>query len=173
MLGLGQLRRRDNRDLWLDDSRLFIRDLFEGIAQPFLMIKMDRRNHCDVRLQGIGGVEPAAHARLQNSDVDPGSGKMLQGEGGGNFKEGGMRFPVCDEIANLSQRRRHRVLRNHLATHANALAESDEVRGCEKTGAIFLRAADRIDHGANRPFAVSAGNVNDGRAGQIDMQLVD
>ena len=137
------------------------------------MVKIDRRNHCDVRLHCVGGVEPAAHARLQNSDVDPGSGKMLQGEGGGNFKEGGMRFPVCDEIANLSQRRRHRVLRNHLATQANAFTKSDEVRGGEQTGAIFLRATDRIDHGANRAFAVGAGDMNDARAGQIDMQLVD
>ena len=84
-----------------------------------------------------------------------------------------MRLPGCDQIANLGQRRRYIVLRNHLATHANALTESDEVRGGKKTGAIFLRAADRIDHRANGAFAVGAGDMNDARAGQIDMQLVD
>src|SRR5438477_6534651 len=98
---------------------------------------------------------------------------MFEGEGGGDFKESRMRFPFYDVIANLGQRRRHRLFRNHLATYANALTESDEVRGCEQTGAIFLRATDRVDHGADRAFAIGAGDMNDARAGQVDMQLVD
>src|SRR5205807_2051603 len=51
--------------------------------------------------------------------------------------------------------------RNHLAIHADAFAKRDKVRGREQAGAISLCPADRIDHGANRAFAVRSRDVND------------
>ena len=88
-------------------------------------------------------------------------GKMFQRERGRDFEKRRMRIPIRDQIANRGQTVGNRVLGNHFAVHANAFAKRDEVRGGEETGAISLRATDRIDHGADRAFAVCAGDVND------------
>ncbi len=86
---------------------------------------------------------------------------MFHRERGGDFKKCRMRIPIGDEIANRVQTISNGVLGNHFAVHANAFAERDEVRRREKAGAMSLRAADRIDHGANGAFAVCAGYVDD------------
>ena len=72
-----------------------------------------------------------------------------------------MRIPIRDQIANRRQAVGNRILGNHFAVHTNALAKRDKVRGSEETGAISLRATDRIDHGANGAFAVCAGDMDD------------
>src|SRR6266498_5108437 len=54
-----------------------------------------------------------------------------------------------------------RVFRNHFSVNPNAFAKRDEVRGCEQAGTISLCVANRIDHGANRAFAIRSRDVND------------
>src|SRR6266496_2708058 len=54
-----------------------------------------------------------------------------------------------------------RIFRNHLAIRTNTFAKRDKVRGREQAGAISLCPADRINHGANRAFAVRSRDVND------------
>jgi hypothetical protein len=72
-----------------------------------------------------------------------------------------VRVPIIDEIANGGQAVGNCVLRNHLAIYANSFAKRDEMRGYEEAGAIALRATYGVEHGAHRPFAVCAGDVDD------------
>jgi hypothetical protein len=100
-------------------------------------------------------------------------GEMFQRKRGRDFKEGWMRLPICDELANVRQASRDFIFRNHFAAYADALAERDQVRGGEESGPIVLGTADRIDHRADGAFAVSARDVNDARIAKIGMQVGD
>ena len=124
-------------------------------------------------MDSVGRVESATEAGFQNDDVDLGRGKMLQGERGCDFEKRRMRVPARDQRANSGQSRGRLVFRNHFAVYADAFAEGNEVRGGEEAGAMTLRARDRIDHGADRAFAIRPRDVNDPRIAEIDMQRLD
>jgi hypothetical protein len=51
----------------------------------------------------------------------------------------------------------------------NSLSKRDEVRGSKKTGAVSVRAADRIDHRANGAFAIRPGDVDNVAVAKIDL----
>ena len=163
------LRRGNDRDFPLNDSRFLARNFFERIAQPLLMIEIDRCDDSDIGLNRVGGVEASAQSCFQNDDVDPGFGEIFQRERGRYFKECRMRLPTGDEIPNRRQAASDRAFRNHFAVDANTFAKGDEVRGDKQAAAMTLGARDRIDHGANGAFAVCAGDMNDARPGKIDM----
>ncbi len=146
---LRKLRRRNNRRLRFDDSSFLVRNLLQGITEPFFVIESDRRNHSDIRLNGIGRVESSAQTRFQNDDVDLRFGEMFQRERSRDFEESRMRLPISDELPNVGQARCNFVFGNHLAVDADSFAKSDKVRGDKKTGPIFLGATDRIDHRAD------------------------
>src|SRR5258708_35671104 len=84
-----------------------------------------------------------------------------------------MRFPISDELPNTRQASRDFIFRDYFAVDADSFAKSDKVRGDKKTGPIFLGAADRIDHRADRALAVGAGDVNNAHVGKIDIQFSD
>src|ERR1700676_2369320 len=169
----GRLRRRDHRNLSLDDPCFFARDFIEGIAEPFLMIEIDRRDDRDIRLDSVRGVEPSTQPGFQNNDVDLGLGKIFERERSRDFEKCRMRFPIADQLTNGRKTVGNRALRNHLAVYADAFAKGNEVRGGEEAAAIALCARDRIDHGANGAFTVRARDMNDARFRQIDTQLVN
>src|SRR5436190_22513208 len=161
LLRLGSLRGGDNRNSRFNNSRFFTGDFSKRVSQPFFMIKVDLCNYRDIRLNGVGRIEPPADSRFKNDDVDVRFGKTFQRKRGRYFEKRRMRIPIRDQITNRGQTISNGTLGNHFAVHTNPLAECDEVRGCEKAGPISLRATDRIDHGANGAFAVCAGDVDD------------
>src|SRR6266487_631523 len=160
LFGLGSLRGSDNRNSRFNDSSFFSGDFSDRVSQPFFMIKLDLCNYRDIRLNGVGRIEPPADSRFKNDDVDVRFGKTFQRKRGRYFEKRRMRIPIRDQIANRSQTISNGAFGNHFAVHTNPLAECDEVRGCEEASAISLRATDRIDHGANGAFAVCAGDVD-------------
>src|SRR5436309_11536708 len=84
-----------------------------------------------------------------------------------------MWLPISDELSNIRQTGGDFAFRNHFVVHADSFAERHKVRGDKKSGPIVSCATDRIDHRADGPFAVGAGDVNDARVGKIDMQIGD
>src|SRR5436305_5914698 len=90
-----------------------------------------------------------------------------------DFKKCRMRIPIANEIANRRQAFGNRFLRDHFAVHADTFTKRDEVRGCEQAGAIFSCPEDRIDHRANRTFAVRSSNVNDPAVAKLDLKRGD
>src|SRR5437773_7644306 len=143
LFGLGSLRDRNHGNSRLNNSRFFARDLSQRVPQPFFMIKVDLCNYRDIRLNGVGRIEPTADSRFKNDDVDVSFGKTFQRKRGRYFEKRRMRLPVRDQIANRGQTISNGALGTHFAVHTNPFAECDEVRGCEKAGAISLRATDR------------------------------
>jgi hypothetical protein len=98
---------------------------------------------------------------------------MFRRERSRDFEKGWMRIPSGDEMADIPQSRCDFVFRNHFAIHANAFAESDKVRGGEETSLKISRATNGIDHRTNRSFSVCAGDVNNTRVAETDIQLGD
>ncbi len=112
------------------------------VAEPFLVIVIDRGEDGDDRLGGVGRVEASAHPGLEHNDLRFRISEMIERESGGNFEEGRMRFPSRDQLTNFRQAAHHLVFGNQLAIHLNALAKADEMRRSEKRGAIARGAAD-------------------------------
>ena len=112
----------------------------KAVAEPFLMIEIDRRDHRNDRLGSIGCVEPAAHPSLEDDEFRFAFLEMQKAERGCDFKERRMRIPVGDECLEFSLGRGHLVFRNLFAIDLNSLAKSDEMRGGEEPGPITLRA---------------------------------
>jgi len=84
-----------------------------------------------------------------------------------------MWLPISDQVPNIRQTGGDLTFRNHFAVYADSFAKCDEVRGGKKSGSIVSCATDRIDHRADGPFAVCAGDVDDARTRKIDMQFGD
>src|SRR5438445_6384484 len=71
-----------------------------------------------------------------------------------------MRIPIGDQIANTREAGADRSFRHHFAIHAHSFPKGNGVSGGEESGAITLRAADRIDHRADGAFAVCARDMD-------------
>src|SRR6266404_6000972 len=82
-----------------------------------------------------------------------------------------MRIPIANESTNVCQTGGGITFRNHFAVHPDSFAKADEVRGGKEPGAIFCGAANRIDHRADRAFAVRASDVDDAGVSKIDIEL--
>ena len=159
--GRGFLLRGNHRQMRLDDPGFFPGDFFQRVSQPFLMVVPDRGEHGNDGRDGIGRIQPSAEAGLEHDQFAIVLLEMIQGQRGRNFKKCRMRVPSADHLSNGVETVRHFRLPDHFAVYANAFAVADEVRGGEETGAIAGRATDRIDHRADRAFAVGAGDVDD------------
>ena len=87
-LGFGLGLPYHHGDGGLDDAGLLDGDLLEGVAEELGVVETDIG---DDRQQGgddIGAVEPAAHADLDDGDVDLFLGKIVEGESHGHLEEG-------------------------------------------------------------------------------------
>src|SRR5438477_3550647 len=160
-LRLRSLRRRDNGSAWLNDSCFFLRNLGNGMAEPFLVVEIDRRNDADRRLDRISGIESSAHAGFEHQNFAARLLKMLQRQGGRDFKKCRMRIPIPNAFTNFSETARDFVFGNLLAVHANAFAKTDKVRGGEQTSPMARRSRYCVDHCADGSLTISAGDVND------------
>ena len=63
----------------LDNTGLLLSDLREGLPQPVHVVHADRRDDGDVRVDDVRGVPGAAHADLDDGDVD---GSVREGREG-------------------------------------------------------------------------------------------
>src|SRR4030088_287512 len=60
----------DNAIVWLDDRRLLFRDLFDRVAQIFLMVEVDVGYDSDPEVESVGSIEPATESDFANQKVD-------------------------------------------------------------------------------------------------------
>ena len=151
----------DNGSAWLNDSCFFLGNLIDGMAEPFLVVKIDWGNDADRRLHRVSGIESSAHSSFEHQNFAARLLKMLQRQGGRDFKKCRMRIPIANAFTNFAETARDLVFGNLIAVHANAFAKTDEVRGGEQSGAVIGSTSDRIDHRADGSLTISAGDVND------------
>src|SRR5882724_7033389 len=69
-LRLWKLRPRNNRRLRFDDSSFLVRNLLQGITEPFFVIESDGRDDGDVGLNCVGRIESSAQTCFKNHNVD-------------------------------------------------------------------------------------------------------
>src|SRR5215831_4528785 len=98
---------------------------------------------------------------------------MFQRERGRDFEKSWMRVPLAHEVAKFRKTACDFLFENHFAVHSDSFAKSDQVRGSEQSGPIFLCAANRIDHRANRSFAICTGDVDNACVRRSDTQLAN
>jgi hypothetical protein len=96
---------------------------------------------------------------------------MIESEHGCDFKKGWVGIPIPDAFPDRVEPVGDLFFSNHLAVHPDPLAVADQVRGGEQSGAITLRAADGIDHGADGALAVRPGHMNDALTFPGQLQL--
>src|SRR5437660_9435514 len=99
------------------------------MAEPFLVVEIDRGNDADRRLHRVGGIESPAHPRFEHQNFAAYLLKMLQRQSCCDFKKCRMRIPIANACTNFSETERDFVFRDFLAVHKNAFAKTDEVRG--------------------------------------------
>ena len=89
-----ELRTRDNRHAWLDNSRLFGGDLAQGCAEPFLMIHVDGSQHGDQGINDIGGVQAAAKTGFKDDEINAMVSKIVEGQRSCNLEKSWMTLLV-------------------------------------------------------------------------------
>lgn len=148
----------------LADTGLLARDLRQVVAEKFLVVEADRRDHAERRARDdIGGVIATAEPHFQDQPVGRVFGEEQQRGGGGDFEKGD-RFA---EIRGLAAREGldQRVVVDRYGIDEDAFVEIDEVgRGVDVDG-LALGAGHLGEIGAGRPLAVGAGHVD--RRGQV------
>ena len=82
-----ELWTRDDRNARLDNSRLFGGNLFQGTAEPFLVIQVDGSQHRNQRMNDIGGVQPATESSLKDHEINAMASKIVKSQRRRNFKE--------------------------------------------------------------------------------------
>src|SRR6266566_6618091 len=131
------------------------------MAEPFLVVKVDWSNDANRRLDRVSGIESSAHSSFEHQYFAARLLKMLQRQGGRDFKKCRMLIPIANAFTNFAETARDFVFGNLLAVHPNSLAKTDEVRGGEQTSPMTRGSRDGVDHRANRAFAVCARDVDD------------
>src|SRR5438045_5535059 len=119
------LRRRDNGSAWLNDSCFFLRNLGNGMAEPFLVVEIDRGNDADRRLDCVSGIKSPAHAGFEQQNFAACLLKMLQGQGSRDFKKRRMRIPIANAYANFAETVRDFIFGNLSAVHSDTLSQTD------------------------------------------------
>ena len=144
-----------------DDACFFAGDFGEGVAEMFLVIKSDGGDDGDVGGDGGGGIEAAAHAGFEDEEFAVVFGEVFEGNGEGEFEEGGVVFPIFDQFAEGGEVADGVFFGDFSTGDADAFAEVDEVGGSEESGAAAGGAGHGVDEGADGAFAVGAGDVDD------------
>ena len=84
--------------LGLDDPGLLERDVALGVAEEVLVVEGDRRDDRDDAVGDVGGVPAAAHADLDDGDVDGGVGERGVGDGDEHLEVGHPRLALGDGL---------------------------------------------------------------------------
>ncbi len=158
----GLLYRGDDGAVPGDDSGFFAADGIEGAAEVLGVVDADGGDDGYVFGDGVGGVEPAAHACFEDDEVCFVFGEVEECYGEDDFKEGGRSIPVFDVFADAGDVAVEVCGGDHFAADADAFTDVDEVRGGEEACAVACNARDAFDHGAGGAFAVGSGDVDDG-----------
>ncbi len=123
------------------------------------MIHCDGSDDRDDRSHRVGRIEPSTHASFENDDIACGLGKCFEREHRRYLKKRRRVRTFRAEFAQPREVAGHELTRNPLAVDLDTLTKIDQMRRGVKTGAVPGPAQDRIQHRANRAFAIGASDV--------------
>ena len=163
---LERLLRNHRADAGLEDARFFLRNLLDRLAQPFRVIKGDRRDDAKGRARDhIGGIETSTKPNLQDQSIRRPFGERQKRGRGGDLEEG-CRLPGIDAL-NFRQ-----VL--HKLSFADgtsltvgtgqfdALMEANEMGRGVDVHALACCLQHRLQVGTHRTLAVRSGDMDHG-----------
>ena len=146
----------------LDDAGLLGRDFGQGLPEKFRVLEADVHDTCDLRaVDDVRGVEPPAHADLENDDVALFRPEIEHGNRRRNFELGGVVGHGVRFRGHAGRILRKFVMTNVKPVHTHALAEVSKMRGNVKARPEACRLQDTCRHGAAGPLAVGPGHVDE------------
>ena len=149
-----------------------------GVAQCVGVIQTDVGDHGHLGgINGVGGIDQAAHAYLQHHDGTLLLAVVFHGQGRDKFKLRGHFLHGLGQSLDLQDQRQQLLVSNLPAVHLDALMEAVDVGGGEETGLVTGFAQNRGRHGGGAALAVGSGDVNEFqfllRIAQKGQQLAD
>src|SRR5207237_2145875 len=93
----------NNGSAQLNDSCFFLRNLIDGLAEPFLVVEIDRGNDANRRLYRVSGIEAPAHPGFEHQNFAARFLKMLQRQSCRDFKKCRMRIPTANLFPNFGE----------------------------------------------------------------------
>ena len=146
----------------LYDSRLLKGNFFQSVAQIESVFQAYIGDYAQNRGDYVCGIQPAAEAAFNHSQVHASRGKKVKCHGGGDFEERGS-FALHKSFV-LIQKGLHGLARNHLETvFRNYLYPFSKIhqmgRGVE-ADPLSAAAQCRRQKGTYAALAIGAGNVD-------------
>ena len=109
----------------------------------------------------VGRVESASHPDLDDGNVDPFTGEMVEGHGRGRLEK--RRPDAIDGFPMLFHKTDDLLFRDHFTVDADPFTEILQVGGGKQSGAVPGGLQNGGNHVGNRPFSVGAGHMNAGK----------
>ena len=163
------LATRDRTIAILDDGRLLVGDLADGVAEILLMVEVDVGDRRHAKVQRIGGVQPSPKTDFAHQPIDP--RRQEHDRHRGQHLELGGRAHLRGDLVQGRQQVPKRVdefvLADGPAVDLDPLGVRDQMRLGHKAHAVPGRTKDRGQAGARRALAVGA---RDERAAQFSIR---
>ncbi len=156
---LWRLRGTDHQSLVLDNACLLPRDQGQGLAQDMSVIVAEGGYDSHQGIDHVGGIQPPAHAYLQNRELHPLLDEIEKAQGSDDLESGDTLDPAHQGLQPLSERS-HRFFGNQPAIGLDPLAEGMQVRRGVEPRAVASGSQDRFAHRCHRTLALGSGNVN-------------
>ena len=157
------------RHAFAHDARLLRRDGLAVVAEPGAMVQADVCDQAGVRGQGVDGIEPAAHADLENPGVQLCGIENDQRRQRAEFeiRQGNIAAAGFDAL----ERSNDDLVRRRMPIDTNSLVVARDVRRGIAAGPHVVLRQDRSQHCDTGSLAVRAGDGDD-QFGPGDLQLV-
>ena len=143
------------------DAGLLAADAVAVVAEPVLMIDVDRRDDRSVRVDEVDRIEPAAEADFEQRDVELRVGEQHQRGERAVFEVG--QRDVAARGLNPFERIDERRVARFFALDAHALVVAQEMRRGIRADALAVRAQHCFEKRNRRALAVGAADRDDGR----------
>ena len=166
------LREGDQGAARAEDSGLFAGDLGDGVAEIVLVIEGDVGDDRDQRFDDVGGIETAAHADLEDGDIDGMSsicllsGKVQETEGrdgleeAGGVRQGAFANEALSSVVDAEVEAGEVFVGDLDAVDPDALVDSGEVGGGVEAGAVSGGVEDAGEGSGGGALAVGSGDEN-------------
>jgi len=148
----------------LDDARLFRGDGLDGIAQPARVVHRNGGDDRDNGINRIGGIQTPSHAGLEHHDIAAPPGKPPKRQHRRQLEVGGRVVPGLRGPAQEAEPGGNARARDGPPIDPDPFGKIHEMGGRVEAAAKPGFAQTGIKHGADRPLAVRAGDMDHGRA---------
>ena len=144
------VRSHDDGLAVLYDARLLASNVLDRVSQNALVVQADGRDHAQLRVDDVGGVQTTAQADFDHRHVHVLLAEVVERHSSDALKEAQRRGKRLLNLVDLLQVANHVLLGNHLPVDGDALTETGNV-GRNVHARLVARGLQRLrdleDHG--------------------------